>query len=51
MHKDVERILVSEQEIDEITTRIAKQIDEDYSRPDKHLRSKPYRVFKNNLPC
>ena len=37
MHKDVERILVSEEEIDAITTRIAKQIDEDYSRPDKHL--------------
>ena len=37
MHKDVERILVSEAEIDEITTRIAKEIDRDYRRPDKHL--------------
>ena len=37
MHKDVERVLVSEQELDEITTRIARQIDEDYGRPDKHL--------------
>ncbi len=37
MHKDVERILVSEKELDEITARIAKQIDEDYGRPDKHL--------------
>lgn len=37
MHKDVERILVSEKEIDEITTRIAKEIDDYYGRPDKNL--------------
>ncbi len=37
MHKDVEKILVSEEELDRITTRIAKQIDEDYGRPDKNL--------------
>ena len=30
MHKDVERILVSEQEIEEIVTRLGKQIDKDY---------------------
>ena len=35
MHADVDRILVSEKEIDEITTRLAKQIDEDYK--DKNL--------------
>ena len=37
MHADVERILVSEKEIDEITTRLAKQIDEDYKDSDKRL--------------
>ncbi len=37
MHKDVERILVSEAEIEEITTRIAREIDADYARPDKNL--------------
>ena len=37
MHKDVEKILVSEKEIDKITDRIAKQIDEDYSGADKRL--------------
>ncbi len=37
MHNDVERILVSEEEIEKITTRIAKQIDEDYGRPDRKL--------------
>ncbi len=37
MHKDIDRILVSEKELDEITTRIAKQIDEDYGTPDKNL--------------
>jgi len=34
---DIARILVSESEIDEITTRIAKQIDEDYKGEDKKL--------------
>ena len=37
MHKDVERILVSEEELDRITTRMAKQIDEDYGKSDSHL--------------
>jgi hypoxanthine phosphoribosyltransferase len=37
MHKDVDRILVSEAEIDKITTDIAKQIDNDYSGEDKNL--------------
>ena len=37
MHKDVEKILVDEKQLDEITTRIAKQIDDDYGRPDRHL--------------
>ena len=34
---DVSKVLVSEAEIDEIVTRIAKQIDEDYSADDKNL--------------
>lgn len=37
MNKDVAKILVSEKEIDEITTRIAKEIDRDYSAEDKRL--------------
>ena len=37
MHKDVDRILVSEEEIEKITDRIAKQIDEDYKGVDKRL--------------
>ena len=37
MHKDVEKILVSEEEIDKITTRIAAEIDRDYSSADKRL--------------
>lgn len=37
MHKDVGKILVSEEEIDKITDRIAKQIDEDYGGADKRL--------------
>lgn len=37
MHKDLAKILVSEEEIDAITTRIAKEIDRDYADPDKHL--------------
>lgn len=37
MNKDVERILVSEEKLDEITTRLAKIIDADYARPDKNL--------------
>ncbi len=35
VNKDVEKILVSEEELDKICTDIAKQIDEDYK--DKHL--------------
>ena len=37
MHKDIAKILVSEKQLDEITTKIAKQIDEDYGRGDKNL--------------
>ena len=34
---DIEKILVSEQEIDSITTRIAAEIDRDYAGDDKKL--------------
>ena len=34
---DIAKVLVSESEIDEITTRIARQIDEDYKGEDKKL--------------
>ena len=34
---DIAKVLVSEQELDEITTRIAKEIDEDYKGEDKKL--------------
>ena len=37
MNSDVARILVSEEQIDEITTRIAKEIDRDYAGKDKRL--------------
>lgn len=37
MLKDMERILLSEQEVDEIITRIAAEIDRDYSGEDKRL--------------
>lgn len=37
MHKDVGRILVSEEELDRITTEIAGEIDRDYGGADKHL--------------
>ena len=37
MNKDVAKILVSAEEIDSITTRIAKEIDRDYSGEDKKL--------------
>ncbi len=37
MHKDVERILVSEEEIDKLTSRIAAEIDADYKNSDKRL--------------
>ena len=34
---DIAKVLVSEEELDEITTRIAKEIDEDYKGEDKKL--------------
>lgn len=37
MHKDVERILLTEEEIDKITTRLAAEIDRDYKDSDKRL--------------
>ena len=37
MNRDVEKILISEAELDEITTRLAKQIDKDYAGEDKNL--------------
>lgn len=37
MNRDIERILVSKQEIDEITTRIAAEITRDYANSNKPL--------------
>ena len=37
MNKDIESVLVDETEIDRIITRLAKEIDRDYSSPDKRL--------------
>ena len=37
MNKDVAKILVSQEEIDEIITRLAKEIDRDYAGEDKRL--------------
>ncbi len=37
MHKDIGRILISEEELDRITTKIAERIDMDYAGEDKHL--------------
>lgn len=37
MHKDLQEILLSEQEVDEIISRIAKDLDRDYSGEDKRL--------------
>ena len=37
MNPDVSKILVTEEEIDEITSKLAKEIDRDYSSPDKNL--------------
>lgn len=37
MHKDVERILLSEEELEAIITRVAGKLDRDYSAPDKRL--------------
>ena len=37
MHKDIERVLLSEEELDGIITRLAKQLDMDYAGSDKRL--------------
>lgn len=37
MNKDVEKILISEEELDKITTRLASEIDRDYAGDDKNL--------------
>lgn len=37
IHPDVERILISEEEIETIVTRLAGEIDRDYAGEDKHL--------------
>jgi hypoxanthine phosphoribosyltransferase len=37
MNKDIESVLVSEEELDRIITRLASEIDRDYSSPDKRL--------------
>ena len=37
LNSDVERILISEKELDSTVTRIASEIDRDYSAPDKKL--------------
>lgn len=37
MHKDIERVLLSEEELDAIITRLARQLDKDYAGSDKRL--------------
>lgn len=37
MHPDVERILLTEEELDTAITRLAQEIDKDYAGPDKRL--------------
>ena len=37
MHKDIERVLLSEEELDAIITRLARQLDQDYAGSDKRL--------------
>lgn len=37
MHKDLSRILISEEELDEIISRIAADLDRDYAGADKRL--------------
>lgn len=37
MHKDLSRILITEEELDSIITKIAAQLDRDYSGDDKRL--------------
>ena len=34
MHKDIKKILISEQEIDSIVSNIAEKIDKDYENKD-----------------
>ena len=37
MNKDIAKVLISEEELDKIVTRLAAEIDRDYNRPDKNL--------------
>ena len=37
MHKDIERILLSEEELDSTITRLAQELDRDYAGEDKRL--------------
>ena len=37
MHNDIFKILVTEEQIDEATTRIANEIDRDYGGKSEHL--------------
>lgn len=37
MHPDVERILLTEEDLDTAITRLAQEIDKDYAGPDKRL--------------
>ena len=37
MHKDLEKVLLNEQEINEIVSRIASELDQDYAGDDKRL--------------
>ncbi len=37
MHKDIERVLLSEEELDRIITRLAAELDRDYGGEDKRL--------------
>ena len=37
MHPDIERVLISEEEVDAIISRIASEIDRDYAGSDKRL--------------
>ncbi len=37
MNKDIERILISQEDLDKITSRLAAEIDEDYQGEDKQL--------------
>lgn len=37
MNQDIEKVLITEEEIGEITTRLAAEIDRDYAKSDKRL--------------